>query len=139
MSTVTPYSQQDIYNFGDEIPGYVSLVYEPKIWYDQSKSVNGGTWDIFNELGVSESLILGDTLDDLFTFEETLEEICKFFNLHIIQLGYDFYIFDWETAKSGNSVTWVNKARIRQCWLAKLTTLTIAHRFHSVNATTRLS
>ena len=108
MPTVTPYSQQDIYNFGDEIPGYVSLVYEPKIWYDQSKSVNGGTWDIFNELGVSESLILGDTLDDLFTFEETLEEICKFFNLHIIQLGYDFYIFDWETAKSGNSVTWVN-------------------------------
>ena len=43
-----PYSNQDIhvYDFGDVVPGYVSFVYTPKIWYDQSKSTNGGTWDI---------------------------------------------------------------------------------------------
>ena len=38
---------------GDVIPGYVSFTYKPKIWYDQSKSVVNGTWDIFNELGIS--------------------------------------------------------------------------------------
>lgn len=105
-----PYSNQDIhvYDFGDVVPGYVSLVYTPKIWYDKSKSVDGGTWNIFNELGIAESLILGDSEDDLWTFEEILDEICRYFNLHIVQLGYDFYIFDWETSKSGNSVTWVN-------------------------------
>lgn len=108
MPTVTPYSQMDIYDFGDEIPGYVSIITTPKIWYDQSKSVVNGTADIFNELGISQSLIMGDTEDDLWNFEEILEEICKYFNLHVVQLGYDFYIFDWETAKTGNSVTWVN-------------------------------
>ena len=103
-----PNQQATVYDFGDTIPGYVSLTYEPKIWYDQSKSVPNGTWDIFNELGIAESLILGESEDDLWTFEEILEEICKYFNLHIVQLGYDFYIFDWETSKSGQSVTWRN-------------------------------
>lgn len=97
-----------VFNYGDEIPGYVSYTYTPKIWYDKSKSTNGGTWDIFSELGISESLILGETEDDLWNYEEILEEICKYFNLHIIQIGYDFYIFDWETSKSGNSVEWVD-------------------------------
>ena len=105
-----------VFQYGDEIPGYVSYTYTPKIWYDKSKSVNsdtfngpyGASWDIFSELGISESLILGETEDDLWNYEEILEEICKYFNLHIIQIGYDFYIFDWETSKSGNSVEWVD-------------------------------
>ena len=103
-----PNEQAAVYDFGDEIPGYVSYTYTPKIWYDQSKSTDGGTWNIFNELGIAETLILGESEDDLWTLEEILDEICRYFNLHIVQLGYDFYIFDWETAKSGNSVTWVN-------------------------------
>lgn len=105
----TPHTYEGtVFHYGDEIPGYVSYTYTPKIWYDKSKSTNGGTWDIFSELGISESLILGETEDDLWNYEEILEEICKYFNLHIIQIGYDFYIFDWETAKSGNSVEWVD-------------------------------
>lgn len=105
----TPHTYEGtVFHYGDEIPGYVSYTYKPKIWYDKSKSTNGGTWDIFSELGISESLILGETEDDLWNYEEILEEICKYFNLHIIQIGYDFYIFDWETAKSGNSVEWVD-------------------------------
>ena len=110
MPTVTPYSQQDIhiYTWGDDIPGYVSNTYQPVIWYDQSKSTVGGTTDVFAELGIAESLVLGETYDDLWDFETILDEICKYFNLHCIVLGYDFYLFDIETAKSGNSVTWLN-------------------------------
>lgn len=105
----TPYSQQDmtIFHYGDTIPGYSSFSYQPKVWYDQSRSIDGNT-DIFNELGVAMSLILGGSEDDLMTMEEILEETCKYLNLHIIQLGYDFYMFDWQLSKSENSVTWLN-------------------------------
>lgn len=106
----TPYSQQDmhVYHYGEPIPNYVSFSYQPHIYYDGSKSVNGGTWDIFNELGVSETLILGSEEDSLWTHEEILDEFCRYFDLHCVTLGYDTYLFDWETAKSGTSVTWID-------------------------------
>ena len=97
-----------VFHYGDDIPGYVSNTYTPKIWYDKSRSTTNGTWNIFEEMGIAESLILGEAEDDLWTHEAILDEICKFFNLHIVMVGYDFYIFDWETAKSDNSVEWVN-------------------------------
>ena len=97
-----------VFHYGDEIPGYVSSTYTPKVWYDKSRSTTNGTWNIFGEMGIAESLILGEAEDDLWNYEEILDEICKFFNLHIAMVGYDYYIFDWETAKSDNSVEWVN-------------------------------
>lgn len=132
-----PYSNQDIhvYDFGDIVPGYVSYTYTPKIWYDQSKSVINGTADILNELGISESLILGDTEDDLWTFEEILEEICKYFNLHIVQLGYDFYLFDWETSKTGNSVTWVNIFDFTETKNSTYATLNVAMKDYADDST----
>ena len=51
----TPHTYEGtIFHYGDEIPGYVSYTYTPKIWYDKSKSVNsdtfngpyGASWDI---------------------------------------------------------------------------------------------
>jgi len=96
-----------VYEIGEQIPNYVPVVYTPHVWYDQSKSIDSNT-NVFEKLAVSESLLLGKSEDDMWTIEEILEEMLKYLNLHIIQEGYDYYVFDWETAKSDHSVTWID-------------------------------
>lgn len=96
-----------IYDMGDVIPGTVNQVYTPHIWYDQSKSYNNGT-NIFEDLCISDYIILGDTMDDLWTNEEILNEILQYLNLHIVMVGLDYYIFDWETAKNNGTVVWLD-------------------------------
>lgn len=79
-----------------------------KIFYDHSKKLTKEDKDdIFTSLGISEQLMIGDDFDDVWTYEETLREILKYLNLHIIQHGIDFYIFDWEKIRNGSTV-WVD-------------------------------
>ena len=87
-----------VYDIGNVVPNYVDNVEVPHIWYDQSRSYKGQT-NIFNELIISEGMLLGDSEDDMWTIEEILEEILKYLNLHIVQHGFDYYIFDWETSR----------------------------------------
>lgn len=77
------------------------------IYYDQSKSYGDYT-NIFEGLMISESLFLGEDEGDVWTNEEILEEIMKYFNLHIIQQRDNFYMFDWDTLRTKNIVTWLN-------------------------------
>ena len=95
----------NIYQIGEQIPNYVPSVTTPHIWYDQSKTYNNGS-NIFEDLSISESLILGDNMDDLWSNEEILHEILQYLNLHIVMIGYDYYIFDWATARNGGTVVW---------------------------------
>ena len=39
-------------------------------------------------------------------FEEMLNEILKYLNLHMIQEGEDFYIFDWKTVENNKQNPW---------------------------------
>lgn len=96
-----------IYDIGDIVPNYVNDVEVPHIWYDQSRSYKTHT-NIFNELMVSEGMLLGESEDDMWTIEEILEEILKYLNLHIVQHGFDYYIFDWETSRTHTQVTWLD-------------------------------
>lgn len=96
-----------VHDIGTVIPNFVHDVYTPHIWYDQSKSY-GNNVNIFEALSVSESLILGESEDDLWTMEEILTEILQYLNLHIIQNGYDYYIFDWETSRTADEVEWLD-------------------------------
>lgn len=76
------------------------------IYYDQSKKVSTG--NIFREISISESLFLGEDEEDIMTNEEILYEILRYLNLHIIQIGKDFYIYDWESIKTKDSISWLN-------------------------------
>lgn len=96
-----------VHDIGTVIPDYVNTVYVPHVWYDQSKSY-GNAANIFNELMVSEGMILGESEDDLWTMEEILTQILQYLNLHIIQNGFDYYIFDWETSRSADTVEWLD-------------------------------
>lgn len=96
-----------IYDIGEVIPSYVDSVYTPHVWYDQSKSYESMN-NVFEILQVSEGLLLGESEDDMWTIEEILDEILRYLNLHIVQDGYDYYIFDWETAKTDTQVVWLD-------------------------------
>jgi hypothetical protein len=70
------------------------------VYYDGSKGLDAESLnDLFNDLGVSELNMIGETFDDVWTAQQTLEEILRYLNLHIVQFGKDFYIFDWATIK----------------------------------------
>ena len=77
-----------------------------RLLYDKSKGLTQGNENtIFSDLGMAESFIVGDEIDDVWTQEEVLKEILKYLNLHIVQQGFDFYIFDWNTLKTRRN-TW---------------------------------
>lgn len=80
-----------------------------KYLYDGSKAVDSGgthTYSVFSDLSVSELLFLGDEEDDVWQQDEVLEEILKYLNLHIVQDGFTFYIFDWASVKGSDSIAW---------------------------------
>ena len=74
------------------------------IWYDGSKGVdNHSVKDVFKNIGISESYLIGDECDDVMSDEDILKEILQYLNLHIIQIGSDYYIFDWDNLKKKNT------------------------------------
>ena len=78
------------------------------IWYDKSKGIAANrTTTIFEDLAISEQYIIGEDYDDTWTYEDVLKEMLQYLNLHIIQEGKDYYIFDWDTIKLKNN-TWLN-------------------------------
>lgn len=81
----------------------------PFIWYDQSKGVESSRIaSVFADLGIFESYLLGETYDDLWTKQAVLDEILRYLNLHIVQEGNEFYIFDWDTMIGEGSSNWIN-------------------------------
>lgn len=77
--------------------------------YDGSKAVDdlaGNHYAIFGQLTVSELLFLGDEEDDVWQQDEVLEEILKYLNIHIVQDGFTFYLFSWESVKGDERIYW---------------------------------
>lgn len=74
-----------------------------KFWYDGSKAVDAQTanrYQVFRQLSISDLLFLGDDESDVWQQDEVLEELLKYLNLHIVQDGFNFYIFSWESVKA---------------------------------------
>ena len=80
---------------------------ESKVYYDNSRSINSEN-NVFTKLAVSENLFLGEDEDDLMTNEEILFEILQYLNLHIIQEGFNFYVYDWLTVKNKETIDWTD-------------------------------
>ena len=81
------------------------------VWYDGSRAINNENthqWDILDQLSISELLFLGDEEDDVWTQEKVTEEMLRYLNLHIVQVGFDFYVFSWHTLTKGGTVAWDN-------------------------------
>lgn len=81
-----------------------------KFWYDGSKAVDAQTanrYQVFKQLSISDLLFLGDDESDVWQQDEVLEELLKYLNLHIVQDGFDFYIFSWESVKAApDKIIW---------------------------------
>lgn len=95
----------DIFNYGDNVAGITPDYITPHIYYDDSKTYDKN-FKIFQELGVASGIFLGDSEDDVYNYYDMLSEILTYLNLHIIQIGYDFYIFDWSTVREKDNVVW---------------------------------
>lgn len=88
-----------------DIVGGHSIYY----YYDGSKAVDSNAanhYNIFSKLSISELLFLGDKEDDTWQQDEVIEEILRYLNLHIVQDGFTFYIFDWATVKGSSDISW---------------------------------
>lgn len=74
-----------------------------KFWYDGSKAVDAQTanrYQVFKQLSISDLLFMGDDESDVWQQDEVLGELLKYLNLHIVQDGFNFYIFSWESVKA---------------------------------------
>ncbi len=77
--------------------------------YDGSKAVDNNSnnrYNIFKQLSISELLFLGSEEDNVWQQDKVLEEILRYLNLHVVQEGFTFYIFSWETAKHNIPISW---------------------------------
>ena len=100
----------DIYSFNTYLDwfGFREI---GNVFYDMSKTKEGeydwGTfYSILEHAGISMNVFLGDGEDKIMNYEEMLNEILKYFNLHMIQEGEDFYIFDWKTVENNKQNPW---------------------------------
>ncbi len=81
----------------------------PRLLYDASKAIdrdNANRYLILQQLQISELLFLGDSEDDVWTQDVVLEELFRYLNLHIAQVGFNFYLFSWETVKATGNIAW---------------------------------
>lgn len=79
------------------------------IWYDRSRAMTSvRDYRMLYKVGVSELLFLGAEEDEVWTQEEVLEEMLRYLNLHIVQEGFDFFIFAWESVAGASNINWLD-------------------------------
>lgn len=76
---------------------------QPSVFFDGSVKLADGD-NILSEIGISESLFLGDDEDDVMTYDEILREILQYLNLHIIVRNGHFYIFNYDSVRYNNQI-----------------------------------
>ena len=130
----------------------LDILPDGNIWYDQSKGLDSSTVNtVFQDLGIFETYMLGETYDDVWTKKDVLDEILRYLNLHIIQIGTEFYIFDWESLASLSETRWYsirfNNYKSRQGYLIPLgkedyaaadTTVSISDVYNQIQVTDEL-
>lgn len=95
ITDTSSYEEIKSQDFDASFKYYIQNILGTNVYWDRSKYV--GNNDIFTAAGVFVNLFLGETKDDMMNEEEILHEILQYCNLHIIQEGSYFVIFDWST------------------------------------------
>ena len=113
---------------------FTDILGSGRIYYDKSKGITSGTTqNVFTQLGISENVMYGEDFTKIWTQQATLEEMLRYLNLHIIQEGKDYYIFDWNTLKNGRT-SWVNLAT-NTSTTKSVTRVNLNSTMHSDNST----
>lgn len=74
------------------------------IYYDNSKAVEQGREStLLDDVAVNELIFFGDDVDNMDTMEDALTKMLRYLNLHLMQIGDDFFVFDWGTVRAGNT------------------------------------
>lgn len=81
-----------------------------EVYYDGSKALSSTSdrYSILTDIKVSELLFLDEDEDSVWTKLTVVEEMLRYLNLHIMQIGAAFYIFDWASVKSTDGIEWHN-------------------------------
>lgn len=108
---------------------------ECRLIYDCTKAIVAGYQKItFSTMAIDESYILGDEFDDCWTNEEILTEMLQYLNLHIVQQGFDFFIYDWGTVKNGRNV-WYDVLNDTNVTLPRSSTIALTSDMHGADDT----
>ena len=115
------------------------------LYYDQSKDSVFLKNTIFDDIEFSELNFLGDDEDSVDTKEDVLSKILTYLNLHIIQLGKDYLIFDWDFINnvseglSGYIDLWDRSKTFTKSLLTSPDYPELIKRFHYSSSSTNLS
>lgn len=79
------------------------------VWYDKSRAVTPGREaQVFDDLGIGESVIYGDDFDSMMKEIDILTHILNYLTLAVTEQGGDFWIYDRAGVKKGTRPDWVN-------------------------------
>ena len=115
------------------------------LYYDQSKDSVFLKNTIFDDIEFSELNFLGDDEDSVDTKEDVLSKILTYLNLHIVQLGKDYLIFDWDfinNVSEGNANyidLWNRSKTFTKSLLTSPDYPELIKRFHYSSSSTNLS
>lgn len=115
------------------------------LYYDQSKDSVFLKNTIFDDIEISELNFLGDDEDSVDTKEDVLSKILTYLNLHIVQLGKDYLIFDWDyinNVSEGNAIyidLWDRSKTFTKSLLTSPDYPELIKRFHYSSSSTNLS
>lgn len=115
------------------------------LYYDQSKDSVFLKNTIFDDIEFSELNFLGDDEDSVDTKEDVLSKILTYLNLHIVQLGKDYLIFDWDfinNVSEGNANyidLWDRSKTFTKSLLTSPDYPELIKRFHYSSSSTNLS
>lgn len=116
-----------------------------RLYYDQSKDSILLKNTIFDDIEFSELNFLGDDEDSVDTKEDVLSKILTYLNLHIVQLGKDYLIFDWDYINnvSEGLATYIDLWDMSKTFTKSLLTSPdypeLIKRFHYSSSSTNLS
>ena len=115
------------------------------LYYDQSKDSVFLKNTIFDDIEFSELNFLGDDEDSVDTKEDVLSKILTYLNLHIVQLGKDYLIFDWDFINNVSEGLatyidlWNRSKTFRKSLLTSPDYPELIKRFHYSSSSTNLS
>lgn len=91
-----------------ELATLQTIMVNPKIYIMDIKGTTANRKAmLYDDMSVSELNFYGDDFDDIWTYEDVINEVLQYTNMHVIQSNGDFYIFDWDGLKNQITV-WFN-------------------------------
>ena len=77
------------------------------LYYDGSKGIdNTDRYSLLERVSINDLLFLEDDESSVWTYEKVVQELLRYLGLHAVQVGFDVFIFSWESVKSPSAIKW---------------------------------